>query len=122
MLLDVLNLMLILLKHLMQNKVHLLVFQWRRTVEEAGGVDNDLHGHRQSVKTRNPKKYCVRPNTGHVCPRSTCDVIAPPDMQCKDKFLLLSVAVSQGITPKDITPEMVTRQITNSDDKSSEVS
>ncbi|GAU20742.1 hypothetical protein TSUD_231570 [Trifolium subterraneum] len=50
------------------------------------------------VKTTNPKKYCVRPNTGVVLPRSTCDVIvtmqaqkeAPPDMQCKDKFLLQS--------------------------------
>ncbi|KAJ0636389.1 putative major sperm protein (MSP) [Helianthus annuus] len=76
----------------MQNKVHLLVFQWRRMVEEAGGVDNGLHGHRESiscslqlsnktenhvafkVKTTNPKKYCVRPNTGPVLPRSTCDV------------------------------------------------
>ncbi|XP_075101944.1 vesicle-associated protein 1-1-like [Nicotiana tabacum] len=42
--------------------------------------------------------YCVRPNTGIVLPRSTCDVIvtmqaqkeAPSDMQCKEKFLLQS--------------------------------
>lgn len=27
------------------------------------------------VKTTNPKKYCVRPNTGVVMPQSTCDVI-----------------------------------------------
>ena len=27
------------------------------------------------VKTTNPKKYCVRPNTGIVLPRSTCDII-----------------------------------------------
>ncbi|KAK4383881.1 Vesicle-associated protein 1-1 [Sesamum angolense] len=67
------------------------------------------------VKTTNPKKYCVRPNTGVVMPRSTCDVIvtmqaqkeAPPDMQCRDKFLLQSVVVNPGITAKDITPEMV---------------
>lgn len=26
------------------------------------------------VKTTNPKKYCVRPNTGIVMPRSTCEV------------------------------------------------
>ncbi|XP_039172253.1 vesicle-associated protein 1-1-like [Eucalyptus grandis] len=52
------------------------------------------------VKTTNPKKYRVRPNTGIVLPRSTCDIIvtmqaqeAPPDMQCKDKFLLQSVKV-----------------------------
>lgn len=32
---------------------------------------------------------------------------APPDMQCKDKFLLQSVIVSPRTTAKDITPEMV---------------
>ena len=35
----------------------------------------------------------------------------PPDMQCKDKFLLLSVITIAGATPKDITPEMVTIQL-----------
>ncbi|KAM5572874.1 vesicle-associated protein 1-2 [Rosa sericea] len=66
------------------------------------------------VKTTNPKKYCVRPNTGIVLPRSSCDVIvtmqaqkeAPSDMQCKDKFLLQSVKTNDGATPKDITPEV----------------
>ncbi|KAK1435938.1 hypothetical protein QVD17_01711 [Tagetes erecta] len=69
------------------------------------------------VKTTNPKKYCVRPNTGVVLPRSTCDVIvtmqaqkeAPPDMQCKDKFLLQSVVASPGAAPKDVTPEMFSK-------------
>lgn len=32
---------------------------------------------------------------------------APPDMQCKDKFLLQSALASPGATTKDITPEMV---------------
>lgn len=70
------------------------------------------------VKTTNPKKYCVRPNTGIVLPRSTCDVIvtmqaqkeAPPDMQCKDKFLLQSVIANHGATVKDITPEMFSKE------------
>ncbi|KAJ7952494.1 Vesicle-associated 1-1-like protein [Quillaja saponaria] len=70
------------------------------------------------VKTTNPKKYCVRPNTGIVLPRSTCDVIvtmqaqkeAPPDMQCKDKFLLQSVKTNDGATPKDITAEMFNKE------------
>lgn len=31
----------------------------------------------------------------------------PPDMQCKDKFLLQSVKVNDGITAKEITAEMV---------------
>lgn len=70
------------------------------------------------MKTTNPKKYCVRPNTGIVLPRSTCDVIvtmqaqkeAPPDMQCKDKFLLQSVIAHNGATVKDITPEMFSKE------------
>uniref|UniRef100_A0A803NVE5 MSP domain-containing protein n=1 Tax=Cannabis sativa TaxID=3483 RepID=A0A803NVE5_CANSA len=69
------------------------------------------------VKTTNPKKYCVRPNTGVVMPRSTCDVIVtmqaqkemPLDMQCKDKFLLQSVVASPGASAKDVTPEMASR-------------
>ncbi|KAK0586336.1 hypothetical protein LWI29_005208 [Acer saccharum] len=70
------------------------------------------------VKTTNPKKYCVRPNTGVVLPRSTCDIIvtmqaqkeAPSDMQCKDKFLLQSVKVNDGVTAKDITAEMFNKE------------
>ncbi|URD82679.1 MSP domain containing protein, partial [Musa troglodytarum] len=67
------------------------------------------------VKTTSPKKYCVRPNAGIVLPRSTCDVIvtmqsqreAPPDMQCKDKFLVQSVIIDQTATTTYITTEMV---------------
>ncbi|CAN6460795.1 unnamed protein product [Victoria cruziana] len=73
------------------------------------------------VKTTNPKKYCVRPNTGIVLPRSTCDVVvtmqaqreAPPDMQCKDKFLIQSVVTTDGATQKDITPEMFNKDSGN---------
>ncbi|KAK6162551.1 hypothetical protein DH2020_002397 [Rehmannia glutinosa] len=73
------------------------------------------------VKTTNPKKYCVRPNTGVVAPHSTCDVIvtmqaqkeAPPDMQCRDKFLLQSVVVSPGSTAKDVTAEMFNKESGN---------
>ncbi|XP_047156949.1 vesicle-associated protein 1-1-like, partial [Vigna umbellata] len=70
------------------------------------------------VKTTNPKKYWVRPNTGIVMPRSTCDVMvtmqaqkeAPPDMQCKDKFLLQIVKTVDGASRKDITPEMFNKE------------
>ncbi|GAB4834176.1 Vesicle-associated protein 1-2 [Ancistrocladus abbreviatus] len=73
------------------------------------------------VKTTNPKKYCVRPNTGVVLPRSTCDIIvtmqaqkeAPPDMQCKDKFLLQSVIAPAGVSAKDITTEMFNKEAGN---------
>lgn len=32
---------------------------------------------------------------------------APPDMQCKDKFLLQSVVAPDGTATKDITADMV---------------
>ncbi|XP_047957122.1 vesicle-associated protein 1-1-like [Salvia hispanica] len=73
------------------------------------------------VKTTNPKKYCVRPNTGVVMPNSSCDVTvtmqaqkeAPPDMQCRDKFLLQSAVVNSWIASKDITPEMFNKDSGN---------
>ncbi|KAE8722529.1 Vesicle-associated protein 1-1 [Hibiscus syriacus] len=73
------------------------------------------------VKTTNPKKYCVRPNTGIVLPNSTCEVIVtmqaqkefPADMQCKDKFLLQGVKAPDGAIPKDITAEMFNREAGN---------
>ncbi|KAE9451614.1 hypothetical protein C3L33_16486, partial [Rhododendron williamsianum] len=73
------------------------------------------------VKTTNPKKYSVRPNNGVVLPRSTCNVIvtmqsqreAPPDMQCKDRFLIQSVVARPGVTPKDINPEMFNKEAGN---------
>ncbi|CAD5195343.1 unnamed protein product [Musa acuminata subsp. malaccensis] len=73
------------------------------------------------VKTTSPKKYCVRPNAGIVLPRSTCDLIVtmqsqregPPDMQCKDKFLVQSVIIDQAATTKDITTEMFAKESGN---------
>ncbi|CAL5069099.1 unnamed protein product [Urochloa decumbens] len=73
------------------------------------------------VKTTSPKKYCVRPNSGIVPPRSTSDVIVtmqaqkeePLDMQCKDKFLVQSVIVAEGTLPKDITGDLFTKQSGN---------
>ncbi|XP_021898542.1 vesicle-associated protein 1-3 [Carica papaya] len=70
------------------------------------------------VKTTNPKKYCVRPNTGIVLPGTTCNVTvtmqaqkeAPPDMQCKDKFLLQSVVAPDGTATKDITADMFNKE------------
>lgn len=69
------------------------------------------------VKTTNPKRYCVRPNAGVVSPYSVCNVTvtmqapkeAPPDMQCRDKFLVQSVIVPNGATNKDINQEMFNR-------------
>ncbi|GMI65096.1 vamp/synaptobrevin-associated protein 27-2 [Hibiscus trionum] len=63
------------------------------------------------VKTTSPKKYCVRPNVGIVLPKSTCDFTvtmqaqreAPPDMICRDKFLIQSTVVPAGTTDENIT-------------------
>uniref|UniRef100_A0A453RXA4 MSP domain-containing protein n=1 Tax=Aegilops tauschii subsp. strangulata TaxID=200361 RepID=A0A453RXA4_AEGTS len=73
------------------------------------------------VKTTSPKKYSVRPNTGVVLPRSTCDVVVtmqaqrevPSDMQCKDKFLVQSVVAPSGINVKDVTGEMFMKESGN---------
>ncbi|KAL5073284.1 hypothetical protein RYX36_012268 [Vicia faba] len=71
------------------------------------------------VKTTNPKKYFVKPNHGVMLPRSTCDVKVtmeaqketPPDMQCKDKFLIQGVVAKIGATTKDITSEMFNKKL-----------
>lgn len=38
---------------------------------------------------------------------------APPDMQCKDKFLVQSVIVAEGTSAKDITGDMVLHILTS---------
>lgn len=97
-------------------------FELRKQISCTMQLTNKTNNHVAfKVKTTNPKKYCVRPNTGVVMPYSTCDVIvtmqaqkeAPPDMQCKDKFLLQSAVASPGATPKDITPELFNKESGN---------
>ncbi|CAL5330371.1 unnamed protein product [Camellia sinensis] len=66
------------------------------------------------IKTTSPKKYCVRPNTGVIKPKSACDFtvtmqaqkLAPPDMICKDRFLVQSTVVPAGTTDEDVDPGM----------------
>ncbi|XP_066319000.1 vesicle-associated protein 1-2-like isoform X3 [Miscanthus floridulus] len=73
------------------------------------------------VKTTSPKKYCVRPNNGMVAARSKADVVVtmqaqrdvPPDMQCKDKFLVQSAIVAKEIMPKEVTGDMFTKDSGN---------
>ncbi|CAI8610579.1 unnamed protein product [Vicia faba] len=77
------------------------------------GNNND-HYIAFKVKTTSPKKYCVRPNIGLIKPNQKCDFTvtmqaqrtAPPDMNCKDKFLILSTVVPFGTTEDDITSDM----------------
>ncbi|BFG15189.1 hypothetical protein CerSpe_014630 [Prunus speciosa] len=69
------------------------------------------------VKTTSPKKYCVRPNAGIIKPKATCDFtvtmqaqrVAPPDLQCKDKFLILSTVIPFGTTEEEITSDMFSK-------------
>ncbi|XP_056857712.1 vesicle-associated protein 2-2-like isoform X2 [Raphanus sativus] len=69
------------------------------------------------VKTTSPKKYCVRPNVGVVAPNSSCEFSVimqafkerPPDMVCKDKFLIQSTAVPEETTDEDITASMFSK-------------
>ncbi|XP_076911832.1 vesicle-associated protein 1-2-like [Bidens hawaiensis] len=63
------------------------------------------------IKTTNPKKYCVRPNTGLILPNAACRFtvtmqapkVAPPDMICRDKFLVQSTVVPEGTKEEDVT-------------------
>ncbi|XP_059444735.1 vesicle-associated protein 2-1 [Corylus avellana] len=64
-------------------------------------VNNTEHHVAFKVKTTSPKKYFVRPNTGVIHPLDSCIIRVtlqaqreyPPDMHCKDKFLLQSTIV-----------------------------
>ncbi|KAA8545019.1 hypothetical protein F0562_019764 [Nyssa sinensis] len=77
-------------------------------------INKSNHHVAYKVKTTSPKKYCVRPTTGIIKPKSTCDFtvtmqahrLAPPDLICKDKFLVQSTVVPIGTTDEDITPSM----------------
>ncbi|KAG2679793.1 hypothetical protein I3760_11G067100 [Carya illinoinensis] len=64
-------------------------------------ANNTEHYVAFKVKTTSPKKYFVRPNTGVIQPWDSCLIRVtlqaqrecPPDMYCKDKFLLQSTKV-----------------------------
>ncbi|KAL3692826.1 hypothetical protein R1sor_006477 [Riccia sorocarpa] len=66
------------------------------------------------VKTTAPTNYCVRPVSGVLLPYQKLNIKvtkraqneAPPDMHCKDKFLIQSVIAESGTTTKDITSEL----------------
>uniref|UniRef100_A0A804LIC9 MSP domain-containing protein n=2 Tax=Zea mays TaxID=4577 RepID=A0A804LIC9_MAIZE len=62
------------------------------------------------VKTTSPRKYFVRPNASIVQPWDSCTITItlqaqkdyPPDMQCKDKFLIQSTKVATGTEMDEI--------------------
>lgn len=90
-------------------------FELKKSISSSFELINKTDNHVAfKVKTTNPRKYTVRPNSGIVLPQSRSNVTVtmqpqtelPPDMQCKDKFLVQSVITNPGSTPKDINPDM----------------
>lgn len=91
------------------------IFELKKHSSCSVRLANNTHHHVAfKVKTTSPKKYCVRPNVGVISPKSTCEFTvtmqaqrtAPPDMVCKDKFLIQSTIVPAGTIDEDITPSM----------------
>ncbi|GAV67602.1 Motile_Sperm domain-containing protein [Cephalotus follicularis] len=76
-------------------------------------VNNTEHHVAFKVKTTSPKKYFVRPNTGVIQPWDSCMIRVtlqaqreyPPDMQCKDKFLLQSTIVAPHTDVDELPPD-----------------
>ncbi|XVF13462.1 hypothetical protein REPUB_Repub08aG0209800 [Reevesia pubescens] len=73
-------------------------------------VNNKEHYVAFKVKTTSTKKYCVRPNIGVIQPLESCVIRIthqaqkkyPPDMQCKDKFMLQSTIVPSNANKDDL--------------------
>uniref|UniRef100_A0A0E0I8L5 MSP domain-containing protein n=2 Tax=Oryza TaxID=4527 RepID=A0A0E0I8L5_ORYNI len=66
----------------------------------------------EKVKTTSPRKYFVRPNASIVQPWDSCTITitlqaqkeCPPNMQCKDKFLIQSTKLVATSTDMDEIP------------------
>ncbi|GMP95665.1 hypothetical protein CsSME_00044621 [Camellia sinensis var. sinensis] len=78
-------------------------------------TNNTEHHVAFKVKTTSPKKYFVRPNTGVIHPWDSCVIRVtlqaqteyPPDMQCKDKFLLQSTIVASDADVDELPQDTV---------------
>ncbi|KAJ6389177.1 hypothetical protein OIU77_027508 [Salix suchowensis] len=76
-------------------------------------ANNTEHHVAFKVKTTSPKKYFVRPNTGVIQPWDCCIIRVtlqaqreyPPDMQCKDKFLLQSTIMPPHADVDELPPD-----------------
>ncbi|KAJ8774492.1 hypothetical protein K2173_016938 [Erythroxylum novogranatense] len=77
-------------------------------------ANNTEHHVAFKVKTTSPKKYFVRPNSGVIQPWDSCVIRVtlqaqreyPPDMQCKDKFLLQSTTVQPHVDVDELPPDI----------------
>nr|GFC47835.1 vesicle-associated protein 2-2-like [Tanacetum cinerariifolium] len=69
------------------------------------------------VKTTSPKRFCVRPNSGIISPKSAYDFSvtmqglrsAASEVECKDKFLIQSTVVDSGLKEEDVTLELFSK-------------
>ncbi|XP_022737940.1 vesicle-associated protein 1-4-like isoform X2 [Durio zibethinus] len=81
-------------------------------------VNNAEHHVAFKVNTTAPKNYCVRPNRGVVLPWNSCVIRItrqaqreyPPDMQCKDKFMLQSTIVSPNTNVHDLPADTFNKE------------
>lgn len=81
-------------------------------------TNNTEHHVAFKVKTTSPKKYFVRPNAGVIQPWDCCVIRVtlqaqreyPPDMQCKDKFLLQSTRVPPNTDVDELPPDMFNKE------------
>uniref|UniRef100_A0A0E0MAF1 MSP domain-containing protein n=1 Tax=Oryza punctata TaxID=4537 RepID=A0A0E0MAF1_ORYPU len=82
-------------------------------------VNNSEHHVAFKVKTTSPRKYFVRPKASIVQPWDSCTVTItlqaqkeyPPDMQCKDKFLIQSTTVAASTDMDEIPSNTFNREV-----------
>ncbi|XP_073032906.1 vesicle-associated protein 2-1-like [Primulina eburnea] len=81
-------------------------------------TNNTEHCVAFKVKTTSPKKYYVRPNNGVIHPWDSCVIRVtlqaqkeyPPEMQCKDKFLLQSTVVPPNTEVDDLPQDTFNKE------------
>lgn len=81
-------------------------------------VNNTEHHVAFKVKTTSPKKYFVRPNARIIQPWDSCTITVtlqpqkeyPPDLQCKDKFLIQSTKVAPSTDMDEIPPDTFAKE------------
>ncbi|XP_062222587.1 vesicle-associated protein 2-1-like [Phragmites australis] len=82
-------------------------------------VNNSEHHVAFKVKTTSPRKYFVRPNASIVQPWDSCTITItlqaqkeyPPEMQCKDKFLIQSTKVVASTDMDEIPPDTFNKEV-----------
>ncbi|XP_020586215.1 vesicle-associated protein 2-1-like isoform X2 [Phalaenopsis equestris] len=73
-------------------------------------INNSEHYVAFKVKTTSPRKYLVRPTISVIQPWDTVTLQAqkelPPDLECKDKFLIQSIKLPPHLVFEDIPPDL----------------